>query len=442
MLKSIAVAKGFAVAKLVSHIRTPLYRNAYALMLSTATTSSLGLVYWLLAARYYPSAAVGVNAAVISVMIFLSGVSQLNLMSAMIRFIPSAGRATSRLVSASYLISVIISVAIGAIFVLGIDLWSPSLSFLGASPWFFLWFILGTAAWSIFALQDNVLTGLRQAIWLPIENLAYAVAKIGLLIIFATVFVEYGIFASWTIPLVLALIPVNCLIFRRLVPQHVQATEGQAVSIVPSAIIKFVAGNYLGSLFLLASTRLLPVIVMQQVGAVANAYFYLPWMISTSIKLITSNMAMSLTVEGATDQKKLAAHSVAFLGHTARLLMPMIAVVLIIAPYILRFSGNSYATEGATLLRLLVLSAIPNIITSLYISIARVRHRVHGIVMVQGAVCVLGLGMSYMFLEPYGIKGVGLAVLVSETIVAVALTLIQLRRIVGLVAPQGLGSSS
>lgn len=34
--------------RLLSHIRVPLYRNAYAMILSSVSTSGLGIVFWIL----------------------------------------------------------------------------------------------------------------------------------------------------------------------------------------------------------------------------------------------------------------------------------------------------------------------------------------------------------------------------------------------------------
>src|ERR687885_2667573 len=93
--------------RLLAHVRLPIYRNAYALVLSSATTSGLGVVYWTLAARLYTPEAVGLNAAAISAMMFLAGVSQLNLMSALVRFIPTAGVRTQRLIVSAYLLSML-----------------------------------------------------------------------------------------------------------------------------------------------------------------------------------------------------------------------------------------------------------------------------------------------------------------------------------------------
>ena len=41
--------------------------------------------------------------------------------------------------------------------------------------------------WCVFSLQDAVLTGMRQAVWLPLENGVYGLAKIGLLVALAPV---------------------------------------------------------------------------------------------------------------------------------------------------------------------------------------------------------------------------------------------------------------
>ena len=55
----------------IEHLRTPLYRNGYALIASTGITSILGLLYWAIAARTYDTETVGLNSSAISILIFL-----------------------------------------------------------------------------------------------------------------------------------------------------------------------------------------------------------------------------------------------------------------------------------------------------------------------------------------------------------------------------------
>src|SRR3989442_966455 len=128
-----------AIARLAEHVRTPLYGGAYALILSSVATSALGIVYWTLAARLYDPAQVGVNAAAISTMTFLSYLTQLNLAGALSRFIPTAGRSTSRLVGAAYLLVVVLSGFAAFVFLAGLGLWAPQEHGLASDPLVALW---------------------------------------------------------------------------------------------------------------------------------------------------------------------------------------------------------------------------------------------------------------------------------------------------------------
>lgn len=415
------------VAQAVAHLRTPLYRNAYAWMVSTGATAVLGILYWILAAKFYSEEAVGWNAAAISALMLLSGVSQLNLMSALVRFIPGAGRSTGRLVGYSYLISLLAALLLASALLWGFGARLASLNIPGADLKFGLWFILGVMSWSIFSLQDSVLTGLREAIWIPIENIAYAVVKIGLLVLLARPLPQSGIFLSWVVPVMLTLLPVNYLIHRRLIPRHVQASGPQSKPLQPGQIARFVAGNYAGSLFWLASMQVLPILVTIQGGAAAGAYFYLPWTVASALRLVVMQMTASLTVEGARDELQLSRYSYRFLKTLALLLVPAVIVVLLAAPFILQLTGSNYAAEGLTLLRLLVISVLPSAVILVYLSIARVQQKAAEIALVQGASFVLLVSLSYIFLPVHGIKGVGFAFLISETIFAIVLAITQLR---------------
>lgn len=425
MLKSLSVHNTLSASKLLHHLRTPLYRNAYAWMFSTGISSALGIVYWVLAARYYTTEVFGINFAVISAMIFLSGVAQLNLMNAMVRFIPRAGAATGRLIGYAYLITILLSALLSAVATFWVgDLMERAL---GVQMPMSFWFIVATVSWCIFALQDSVLTGLRDAIWVPIENSSYAVAKIILLVALAGQFPLWGIFISWVVPVVVALLPINWLIFRRLLPKHVASTSMDAQPIQPRQIARYVAGNYVGSLFFLASARLLPVLVAGLAGASAGAYFGSAWTIANALKLIITQMTMSLTVEGSRDYTELERHGLRFLRNLMLLFTPCVVALLIVAPYLLHLSGSNYAQEGTAVLRLLALSTLPSTVTMLYLSVARVHNQITDIIVVQAAFSIVVLILSYLLLPYLGIVGVGIAMLTSETLIAAWLLFTRLR---------------
>jgi len=416
------------VRRLLAHLREPLFRNGYALVISSGITSGLGMLFWIIAAHSYSTEAIGLNAALIAAMMFLAKLSQLSLANVLNRFIPTAGPASGRIILYSYLISTVVALVASLIFIIGIDIWTSELGFLKSNPLFALAFTLSTMAWCIFVLQDGALTGLRQAAWVPVENLIFALAKIGLLVSLISLFPQFAVFASWTMPLVLLLVLTNVLLFARLIPRYASPTEEQEMP-TRSQISKYAGGDYVGSLARTASTTLLPIIVLQLAGPSANAYFYLSLTIAYSLSLVTQNMGMSLITEGARDQTKLYEYSYKVFVQTARILVPTVAILVFGAPYILRLFGNSYADEGTTLLRLLCLAALPNMVTLLFLSIARVQRRMAAIVLVQTSLSLLILLFSWLLMGRYGITGVGVAWLLSHSIVAVILLLTTTRTI-------------
>ena len=68
------------------HAQLPLFRNAFMLIVNAAASSGLGMLYWVLAARYYSPEVVGVSSAALSAMTFLSGLAQMSLNDTLMRY--------------------------------------------------------------------------------------------------------------------------------------------------------------------------------------------------------------------------------------------------------------------------------------------------------------------------------------------------------------------
>ena len=415
------------ISRWIEYFNIPLHRNGLALMFSLISTSALGIAYWAVAARNFSAEEVGINSAVLSAMMLLGGFSQFGLVNFLNRFLPKAGHATKRFIVFSYLFSFFLGFISSTLFILGIQIWSPTLGFLKSDLWLFSWFVIATALWCIFALQDGVLVGLRRAAWVPVENIIFAVVKLGLLFLFSGMIFRYGIFASWTFPLIFLIVGVNILIFWQIIPKHVQETEVEAEKFSLSQIIRFIVGDYFGSLVWTATINLMPIIILELAGATANAYFYLPWKVSYILYMVSRNMGISLTVEAAKDQSFIREYSYRSVIQSVVILVPTIVVILVASPAILRIFGEGYAEEGSILLRLLALSALPNIVTSLYISIARVQRRIKDIVITVSILCGMVLLFTFLLISRMGLSGVGLAWLISQSVVATAIILTKLR---------------
>ncbi len=407
--------------QLITHIREPLYRNGYALVLGTASTSALGFIYWAVAARQYSTEIIGINSAIIAMMTFLSEMSQLNLTSALNRFVPIAGKRTKPLVGNAYLISLVAGLGASLLFLFGINIWAQELSFLKTNLLLAAAFILATMGWNIFTLQDSVLIGMRKATWVPVENILFSLLKLGLLIGFVWWYPQYGVFISWILPLIVFIPIVNILIYVRLIPQHVNATIHSSQPIEKTQITRFVSGNYFSNLISTATASLIPLIILAQVGATANAYYYISWTVTYSLYLFSYNMGMSFITEATSNRKKYAHYRYQTLTQTAYLLTPIVILLVVGAPFLLKIFGASYATEGLTLFRLLCLSALPKIITTNSVDAARVEQRLRTIILVPAVLGGSVLTLSLVLLKEVGITGVGVAWLAGQTLIAIFL---------------------
>ena len=423
MISEAGVFKG----KLLAHARTPLYGNGYALVLSSGLSSALGLLYWALAARLYSADSVGFNAATISAMMFLAGLAQLNLMSALMRFIPESGRQATRFILLTYGVSMGVAVVASFVFGQGIGIFVPRLAAIGASPALLLWFAAATIGWCVFVLEDSAITGLRRTGWVPISNVGFSVAKIVLLVALAATFPEYGVFASWSLALGAAVVLTNVLLFGRLLPRWFRQSPAQVEPLSVRSISRFVATDYVGSLCWLACTTLLPIIVASQAGIAATAYFYLAWQIGYGLHMVSINMGYSLVVEGSTEPKQLAAFSRRMLRLNMRIVAPVAVAVAIVAPYAMGLFGADYSAEGSNLLRLLAISAVPYSVVPVYISVVRVQRRVRRAAAVLAVMCVSVLLLSEILLRSLGLVGVGVAWLVTQTALGGYLLVFQLR---------------
>ncbi|MFJ5178327.1 lipopolysaccharide biosynthesis protein [Streptomyces griseoviridis] len=397
-----------------------LFRNAYALMLNTGISAVLGLGFWLAAARYYTEDAVGQGSAAIAAMKFLAGLTAVTLTGALARFIPVAGPATGRLILRTYAGSSLVVACAAGIFLLTLDRFGPSYRFLhgalaGAG------FLLAVVAWNLLTLQDGVLTGLRSAPWVPVGNTLFSAVKLALLVGCAVAVPMAGVFVSWVAAIATSVVPLGWLVFRRLVPRHVRATEGRAGPPTLREIGRFLAGDYTGSLFSLAVVYLVPVLIASQVSSEDNAYFYITTTIGGTVNLLAINMGASLTVEGSHDPARLAADTRAALKRMARIMLPVCGGLFVGAPWILGAFGAGYADAATPLLRWFAVGALLRVVMETYFAVLRAQSRTAGLAWLQGLLCVLVLSLTLLLLPRMGLTGAGVAEISSlAVIVAVA----------------------
>ncbi|MEX0170446.1 lipopolysaccharide biosynthesis protein [Streptomyces sp. LMG1-1-1.1] len=397
--------------------RDPLLRNGHLLAVSSLVSAGLGSLFWVMAAHWYDDKLVGLSYSALSVTLLLAGVGQLNLADFLVRFVPSAGHHTRRMILTCYAVSTAVSTLAALGFLMLVPVVAPELDFL-LTPVTAGCFVAATAGYAVFVMQDGALTAVRRPGWVVAENVVFACVKIGLLGVGAALALHSGILLSWAGALAVSLLLTNFVLLRRAVPQHVRSSTAAER---PTGALRYASADYLGSLFRMAAYTLVPLIVLNGLGAEQSAYFSLAWIVGYVLYLVARNLGSSLVVEAVRSPGRLVEHAVKVLRHTALLLGSAVFLVVALAPQILYVFGAEYAEHGTTLLRLLALSALPNIVVSIAIDLARARRRLRWAVGLQIAMCVLVLGLTKLLLPVMGITGAGVAWLVTMSLLAAPL---------------------
>ena len=406
-----------------SNFRKSLTVNAVSLMTATIATNALGLVFWAEAARLKSPEVVGRAAATVAALTLLATLAQLNLTNVFLRLLPSAGHLGKRLIGFGYVAVVTVALLVGSAYVA-----SGLSSRVVTGGWVaHALFVVGVGVLAIFALQDSVLTALRLAPWVTIENVSFAAGKLALLPALVLLPIGGGgIVISWVIPAAVAVIAVTVLLFKRIL--------GRLADLdchLPDRrrLLSFVAGEYAGNLCATAAVQLIPLIVVWRLGAAQVAYFTLPWLIAMGITQLLWNVGSPLVVElagGRGDSSALLARGLALWGVVVT---GAVAVCVLGAHPLLELAGHRYAGNGAALLRLVGLSTPFSAVVVVYSTLLWIDCRIWRLAAFQAVSGAAMLGATLLLLPHLGLIGVGWANLIAQALTAAIVAPLAARRL-------------
>lgn len=183
-------------------------------------------------------------------------------------------------------------------------------------------------------------------------------------------------------------------------------------------IIHFSFGNYLARIFEMLPTFVLPLIVINVLGAEANAYFYIAWQISMLLLAIPRFTSISLLAEGSHNSKELGRNVKRTLKFIFILLGVSVVGLFIFGKHLLLIFGESYAENSFEVLPILVLGSIPFAINAVYASVMRVKRRIKPVIGVYGGISIVTIAVSYLLIQKVGLVGVGISWVIGNLVVA------------------------
>jgi len=404
--------------RLEAILHVPLYTNSLYLMLNSGVVAVLGFVFWLAATRFYTAEDVGLASAAISAIQLLSLLALLGLNFSLIRFLSGSDEKSNDLINSCLTIGSLASLVAAVIFLLGVSVWSPALVFIQQNGIYFASFIIFTIATTILALLNHTFIAERRSGFVLGQNTTISLLKIGLLILLAMFFNAFGIFASWGLAVVVVVVIGVALLLPRVhAGYHPSPTIRKQLI---NEIFHFSFINYISDLLWSTPTLILPLIVVNLLGAEQNAYFYIAWTVGGILVAYSRAISLSLFAEGSYDEEQLASNVRRSIKFTLVLLLPAILLLLLVGDKLLLVFGQDYSQNGTRLLWLMAISALPVSVNFIYLSVRRVENRLRGIIGLPAFVMAATLALSYVLLPRLGLPGAGIAWLSAHGVAALA----------------------
>jgi O-antigen/teichoic acid export membrane protein len=381
-------------------------------MIASVSSALFGFVFWIVVARFYSTEAVGLASATIAGMGFVVSLSRLGLEMGLVRFLQQSGEDAMATINTVLTIGLMASFATAIIFIAGLGLWSPALVFIRENPAYLAAFIVFTSASTLSIFTDHTYIAGRRAHFALARGLIFSFMKLPLAIALVGLLHSFGIFSSWGISLVVALLISMFFFLPRAQPgYHFFFTIRKQVV---KDMVRFAFANYVSSFFWGAPAVVFPIMVLNLLGAESNAYFYIAWAIGSVLTTVPNDVSTSLFAEGSYDVAQLQTNIRRSLKMVCVLLVPAAVLVLVFGDKLLLLFGGSYSESATLLLRILALAAIPLSVNTIFLGIKRVQKDLKSIVGLTAFVAVVALGLAFVLVPDMGIKGAGIAWLAGQ----------------------------
>jgi O-antigen/teichoic acid export membrane protein len=398
-----------------------LFGTSVAIMASTVLTSGLGYLLWLVVARAFGQQVSGEEAAITSLMMAVSLLAAVGAAAAMIQWLPQATDAVAwrRRVTAGLVATTGLSIVGGLLAVAVMLLVTDSLPALrtGAGAALFVTGVLFTA---LGTLYDYVCVSEQRGAYMLLRNGIASLLRLPLIFLpFVVDGQPMQILLAWTASAALSLV-VAVPVFRgrsagRTLLRPVMDGLLPELRLMGSSVV----GQHLITVTAMLGAYLLPVVVVDRLSAVDNAYFYITWMLGSLFSIISPAVSTALFASAAADPAQIRAATRRSLLIIGGLLTGPILAYLLGGRLLLGLFGDDYAEHGALLLVLLTAAAIPDAITNVAVAVLRATDRIAAAVWLNGLMLLGTLLLSFVLLPVFGIVAVGISWLVAQSVGAV-----------------------
>jgi O-antigen/teichoic acid export membrane protein len=412
------------VAYLRQRIALPLYINSFYLIGGTVASAGLGFLFWILAARSASAADVGVATAALASVNLLIALCELGLATSLIHFAVAERAESVRLLNSLVAAGWLCIGVVAAIFLAGLDWWSPGLMPLRSS-----WLLAGVF-WAytgfnyILALQDAAMLSRNRAGYVFWRNLACNIPSLLIVLPLLRLVGGYtALFLAYSVPNIV----IGSIIGLIILPRQFAGYRffGRLDWAAIAKIARYGLTNYLGNILWSLPTYVLPVIAVNTLPAEETGYFFINWTIANFILIAPRMISFSLFAEGSQNKKGFRSSALQSLLLIFTLSAPIVLLLWFQGAHILGLFGKGYIRMS--LLRVLLLSIVPFSINSVFFVVLRVQRKLKQIILFSALTAAAALIAARLLVAAYGVDGLAIGWLFGHTLSALVVALVAAR---------------
>lgn len=347
--------------------------SSFGLIAGRMASMGLGFLAWLVAARLFAPAEVGLASGVVAAMMLCVQLAMVGVGSAVIALLPNHRVEPGRLLNPA-LTSVSVAAVVAAIIFLGVARTAfHELDVVVSVPALAVAFVGMTLFGAVNVLYDNASVAMRRGDQVLVRNIAFGAVTIALPAALARFAAGHGsdlILAAWTLAGLVA-----CLLG---VVQTARMWRGYRLRLVwdvplVGRLVRVGLPNWALTMTERGPALLMPILVTELISPTANAYWYAVWMMAWVVMIIPISAGQTLFAEGARAPERIAQITRHGLLTSLGLGIPAALGMALLARFALGLLGVQYADAGDMALRILVVTVIPFSVLQAYFAICRAR---------------------------------------------------------------------
>lgn len=401
-----------------------LHRDALFTASATIVSGLGSLIYWKLITLRFSVEMVGLTSAAIASATFLGSLSNLGLTAGLVRFLPHQTAAQkSGLIRAAVWISLSIGTIAGFTFLAGRDWWSPDLIPPQTGPVYMVIFMALLVTLTQVNTNTAVIMAERRTPHLVMQSMIINIIQIAGGWLIAVNLGVSGVLFTYMLPILVVAVG-----FYFILPRIIRYSGAIPAIDKPLLrdLLRYAFSTQVFNVIWQLPAFIFPLMILARLGAEASAGLALTWYAYSFLAIIPNATMVALLVDGSYEPGQLSRRLWDALLVNLAVLTPLVLLVAVFAPWLLGFFGSFYA-HSALLLRLLTFSILPLSINGLFITLWRVRKQMLYLNLFTVFLTFGSIALSYLFVAPLGLDGVGWGWLAGQTSFALVTLILILR---------------